>query len=164
MRCKRTCSSPATSITTFLPIRRTSAIARPSSACNGGSNVLSALIPGAIADSISAPRTAAPRRRAVISTSGSSGIHEEVTNRVNTSGRVGQARPDPASNARKEGDMATVHTPPIDLYAESAEGFGEEQHDAHSANPPESRPVFNGDRDDRATEQSHAGLERVLGW
>ena len=60
--------------------------------------------------------------------------------------------------------MATVHTPPIDLYAESAEGFGEDQHDAHSANPPESRPDFSGARDDRATAQSHAALERVLGW
>ena len=61
--------------------------------------------------------------------------------------------------------MATVHTPPIDLYAESTEGFGEEQHSAaQGASPPESRPDVNGDRDDRATEQSHAGLERVLGW
>src|SRR4051794_5729585 len=48
-------------------------MARPSSSCSGGSNVLSALMPGASVDSISAPRRAASRRRAVISTSGSSG-------------------------------------------------------------------------------------------
>src|SRR5881392_529123 len=61
-------------MTRCLPMRRTPAIARPSSACSGGSNVLSALMPGASVDSISAPRRAASRRRAVISTSGSSGI------------------------------------------------------------------------------------------
>ena len=61
--------------------------------------------------------------------------------------------------------MATVHTPPIDLYAESTEGFGEEHRDAtQSVDPPSSRPAFNGDRDERATDESHHGLERVLGW
>src|SRR4051812_26971948 len=78
IRCTRTWRSGATSTTRCLPIRRTPAIAWPSSACSGGSNVLSALIPGASVDSISAPRSAASRRRAVISTSGSSGISGPV--------------------------------------------------------------------------------------
>src|SRR3954468_23363183 len=65
-------------MTRGLPMRRIPAIARPSSACRGGSNVLSALMPGASVDSISAPRSAASRRRAVISTSGSSGISGPV--------------------------------------------------------------------------------------
>ncbi len=60
--------------------------------------------------------------------------------------------------------MAT-HTPPIDLYEESAEGFGEERGDAQQAvSPPERRPEVNGDRDDPAIQTSHAGLDRVLGW
>ena len=46
----------------------------PSSPCSGGSNVLSALTPGASVDSTVAPLTAASSRRAVTSTSGSSGI------------------------------------------------------------------------------------------
>ena len=61
-------------MTNCLPRRRIELIARPSSADSGGSKVFSALIPGASADSIVAPRSAASRRRAVISTSGSSGI------------------------------------------------------------------------------------------
>ena len=61
--------------------------------------------------------------------------------------------------------MATVHTPPIDLYAESTEGFGEEQHDVTPHDPPpERRPAFNGEHDQGATDICHAGLERVLGW
>ena len=61
--------------------------------------------------------------------------------------------------------MATPHKPPIDLYAEPAEGFGEDHGDRpETSDPPSSRPSSNGDRDDRATEQSRAGLERVLGW
>ncbi len=43
-------------------------------AVSGGSNVFNALIPGARADSIAIPAVADPIRRAVISTSGSSGI------------------------------------------------------------------------------------------
>src|SRR5690606_12388065 len=62
-----------TSTTRCLPMRRRPTMARPSSACSGGSNVFSALMPGASVDSISAPRSAASSRRAVISTSGSSG-------------------------------------------------------------------------------------------
>jgi hypothetical protein len=45
----------------------------PASAESGGSKVFSALIPGASADSTSAPASARASRRAVISTSGSSG-------------------------------------------------------------------------------------------
>ena len=61
--------------------------------------------------------------------------------------------------------MATTFTPPIDLYAESAKGFGEERHD----DPPrrgtsEQRPPANGERDEPAIEVSRAGLDRVLGW
>jgi len=46
----------------------------PASADSGGSNVFSALIPGATAESISAPASARSSSRAVISTSGNSGI------------------------------------------------------------------------------------------
>ncbi len=62
--------------------------------------------------------------------------------------------------------MATTYTPPIDLYAESTEGFEEERGDTPHArsNPPERRPPLNGDRDEPAIETSHAGLDRVLGW
>jgi hypothetical protein len=61
--------------------------------------------------------------------------------------------------------MATVHTPPIDLYEESREGFAEEQDaTARTTTNEGRRPDFNGDRDEQATEQSTAGLERVLGW
>src|SRR3954465_674933 len=60
-------------MTRCLPRRRMPSIARPSSACNGGSNVFGALMPGAIVDSISAPASASSSLRAVISTSGSSG-------------------------------------------------------------------------------------------
>ena len=66
--------SPSSSITNSFPRRPMRSNRRPSSAASGGSNVFSALIPGASADSISAPATAAPMRRAVISTSGSSGM------------------------------------------------------------------------------------------
>ena len=54
-------------------MRRTPSIVRPSRSRSGGSNVFSALTPGASVDSIAAPRSASSRRRAVISTSGSSG-------------------------------------------------------------------------------------------
>ena len=67
---------PVPSISTIrcLPRRRTPAIVRPSSAASGGSKVFSALMPGASADSIAAPCRAPSSRRAVISTSGSSGM------------------------------------------------------------------------------------------
>ena len=55
--------------------RRTPVTTAPSSACSGGSNVFSALMPGASADSTTTPRSAPSSRRAVISTSGNSGTH-----------------------------------------------------------------------------------------
>src|SRR3954447_12404039 len=61
-------------------------IVRPSSACSGGSNVFSALIPGAIVDSISAPASASSSRRAVISTSGSSGTRSMLREPVELPG------------------------------------------------------------------------------
>jgi len=63
---------PPTSTSSILPIRRTPSSLRPTRASSGGLTVLSATMPGASADSISAPASAALRRHAVISTSGSS--------------------------------------------------------------------------------------------
>ena len=61
--------------------------------------------------------------------------------------------------------MATTHTPPIDLYAESREGFGQEHHDhPEGVDPPARRPDYNGDRDEHAIDDCHSGLARVLGW
>ena len=66
-------SSPPDSTTGILPTRRTPVTSSPTSASSGGLTLFSATIPGASADSTVAPRSAASRRRAVISTSGSSG-------------------------------------------------------------------------------------------
>jgi hypothetical protein len=61
--------------------------------------------------------------------------------------------------------MATFLTPPIDLYAESTEDFGEEhpveeaQHRAWNV-----RPADNGDRDEPAIDAGQRRLEQVLGW
>ena len=61
--------------------------------------------------------------------------------------------------------MATTHSAPIDLYEESHEGFAEEQDETTRRRATEERrPSDNGDRDDRATDESQLGLERVLGW
>ena len=60
------------------PTRRTPASVRPASASSGGSNVFIVTMPGASADSICAPAAARDRRRAVISTSGNSGIEPRV--------------------------------------------------------------------------------------
>jgi hypothetical protein len=60
--------------------------------------------------------------------------------------------------------MATIHSAPIDLYEESREGFAEEQTTPAAAAAEQRRPDVNGERDEQACEQSHAGLERVLGW
>lgn len=57
-----------------LPRRPIDAIARPSRAETGGSNVRSALSPGTSTEDTTTPRSASSSRRAVISTSGSSGI------------------------------------------------------------------------------------------
>lgn len=66
------------STTGILPTRRTPVTWRPASASSGGSKVFITFIPGASADSTSAPASAASRRRATISTSGSSGIVERL--------------------------------------------------------------------------------------
>ena len=63
-----------------LPRRRTPLnVARSIALENGGSNVLSALMPGVITDSIICPGSAEPRRRAAISISGSSGTDVDVS-------------------------------------------------------------------------------------
>src|SRR4051812_27021093 len=73
IRCMSRVRSPA-SRSSSLPRRRTPVSSRPSSACSGGSNVLSTLSPGVMTDSTTWPGRAASRRRAAISISGSSGI------------------------------------------------------------------------------------------
>jgi len=61
--------------------------------------------------------------------------------------------------------MATTHSAPIDLYAESREGFGEEHdEDTQPPDPRWMRPASNGERDESAIEDCHSGLARVLGW
>src|ERR1700712_4473792 len=64
----------ALSTTRCLPRRRTPVSGWPAIVSSGGANVLSVLMPGATADSTPTPATASEIRRAVISTSGSSGI------------------------------------------------------------------------------------------
>ena len=58
--------------------------------------------------------------------------------------------------------MATVLTPPIDLYAETQdlyeESAGKTPHDAHIT------PRENGERDEPAIEKGESRLEQVLGW
>ena len=61
--------------------------------------------------------------------------------------------------------MATVYTPPIDLYAESTEGFGEEQDElATQREPWQVRPDDNGDRDEGAIVAGQGRWAQVLGW
>ena len=62
--------------------------------------------------------------------------------------------------------MATFHTPPIDLYAESREGSREEQHPVEEAQQMawNARPAQNGDRDDPAIDAGQDRLYQVLGW
>lgn len=61
--------------------------------------------------------------------------------------------------------MATTSTPPIDLYAESREGFGEAQHEgSDQQHPPLARPAENGDRDEPAIAAGSHRLDQVLGW
>ena len=70
MSIERPLSNP---ITNSLPRREMPVIVAPSIADGGGSKDRSALMPGVSTDSTRAPVTAEPIRRAVISTSGSSG-------------------------------------------------------------------------------------------
>ena len=58
--------------------------------------------------------------------------------------------------------MATVHTPPIDLYAETQDL----QERSAGETPPEvdRSPRENGDRDEPAVQAGERRLEQVLGW
>ena len=58
--------------------------------------------------------------------------------------------------------MATVHTPPIDLYAETQDR--EERWTGTTPREIETSPRENGDRDEPAVEAGQLRLERVLGW
>ncbi|MDQ3741422.1 MAG: hypothetical protein M3389_10830 [Actinomycetota bacterium] len=60
--------------------------------------------------------------------------------------------------------MATTFTPPIDLYAESREGFGEEHDTPYEQHPPDARPADNGERDEPAIAAGSHRLNQVLGW
>src|SRR4051794_21695052 len=77
MRCTSRARSPA-STTSILPALCTPFTWLPARASSGGSKLFIVTMPGASADSTSAPASARVRRRAVISTSGSSGISARV--------------------------------------------------------------------------------------
>jgi hypothetical protein len=57
--------------------------------------------------------------------------------------------------------MATVHTPPIDLYAESQDREWKDQ--GSTPREIETSPRENGDRDEPAIDAGLLHLERVLG-
>src|SRR4051794_25886200 len=86
MRCMSSVSGPwpgaSASSSSSLPRRRTSENVAPSSACSGGANVLSTLMPGVRIDSMRSPGKASARRRATISISGSSGTYETLACRA----------------------------------------------------------------------------------
>ena len=60
--------------------------------------------------------------------------------------------------------MATFHTPPIDLYAESEEGFGEEHRREREERDHawHTRPAENGDADEPAIDAGEGRLKQVL--
>ena len=59
--------------------------------------------------------------------------------------------------------MATTHSAPIDLYAESREGFDEAPRgEQPAAQPWTARPGDNGDRDEPAIDAGRGRLEQVL--
>ena len=58
--------------------------------------------------------------------------------------------------------MSTVHTPPIDLYAETDER--EEWADQRAREAQRITPRDNGDRDEDAVVAGEHRLEQVLGW
>ena len=62
--------------------------------------------------------------------------------------------------------MATFHTPPIDLYAESTEGFGEEHRRDRELEDGawHTRPADNGEPDEPAIDAGEGRLKQVLGW
>ena len=56
--------------------------------------------------------------------------------------------------------MATVHTPPIDLYAET-----QDREEEWADTPREIKtPRENGDRDESAVQAGEHRLQQVLGW
>ena len=57
--------------------------------------------------------------------------------------------------------MATVHTPPIDLYAETQD---REEEWADTPREIETSPRENGDRDEPAVQAGERRLQQVLGW
>src|SRR6476660_2224016 len=114
MRWTSTTRSPETSMTRCLPRRRMPSIVLPSRACKGGSDVLSALMPGAIVDSISAPASASSNRRAVISTSGSSGTPTMLREPLELPGTQQHDQLAAAAVNPQAGDAALLH---IDLRA-----------------------------------------------
>jgi hypothetical protein len=59
--------------------------------------------------------------------------------------------------------MSTVHTPPIDLYAET-DSEGEEWAERQAREAQRTTPRENGDRDDEAVIAGERRLEQVLGW
>ena len=91
-------SAPSENSTTgIFPMRLTPSMVLLSSALSGISTDFSATVPGASADSTSAPSSAVSSRRAVISTSGSSGI-----------AKAWQATREPRRRARFAGMLARV--------------------------------------------------------
>ena len=78
---------------TSCPRRRTPSISRPTSASSGGSKVFIVTMPGASADSTRAPATAAFRRRALISTSGSSGMPRGYASAANARSTIRACSP-----------------------------------------------------------------------
>ena len=90
--------SPA-STTGILPRRPTPVISRPVSASSGGSKVFIVFRPGARTDSTVRPARALSRRRAVISTSGNSGIRR----RLESGGRLQSGHADRDLQRRADG-------------------------------------------------------------
>ena len=58
--------------------------------------------------------------------------------------------------------MATVHTPPIDLYAETQDR--EEEWADSTPTEMKTSPRENGDRDEPAVQAGEHRLQQVLGW
>ena len=116
----RAAPGPPNSTTGILPTRRTPDLG-PASASSGGLKLFSATMPGASADSTSAPFRARSIRRAAISTSGSSGTaklgrYEPCDRRdVHSTGlRVRPSRR-PANIRKRKGSMQELPTvqPPL---------------------------------------------------
>jgi hypothetical protein len=68
----------------------------------------------------------------------------------------------PTKATGEEGLMSTVHTPPIDLYAETDDP--EERWANATPRDIETSPRENGDRDEPAVQAGERRLQQVLGW